>query len=130
MTYEWTLKGPRATLFDQAHRKIGIHFGGPTWELNDGSKVVGAQPPKQRVGASNAQDIAWLLLEAKSHERVGLLDSVTNIMRVDTAGGIAPAKPPTYKDQVVQVKYRATYIFLAASPISLSRNYRFIIEPT
>lgn len=118
--YEWRLKAPRATLFDQDHKKVGAHTAGPTWELNDGSKVVGAQPPMQRVDSANADNVAWLLLEAKSHEGTGLLSRVTYILRVDTSGGIAPAKLPTKDGQEVQVKYRATYLFLAADRTRLA----------
>ena len=114
-TYEWVLKAPRATLFDNAHHKKGTHSVGPLWELEDGSKVFGVQPPKQRVDAAGASDVAWLLLEAKSHEGTGLLTQVTYILRVNTAGGVAPVEPPTKAGQEKQVKYRATYLFLAAA---------------
>src|SRR5262249_2500415 len=39
--YDWVFKAPQADLFDAAGRKIGKHYAGPTWESNDGSKVVG-----------------------------------------------------------------------------------------
>ncbi len=110
--FEWVLKAPRATLFDPDHKKIGTHLAGPTWELSDGSKVVGMQPPKQRVDAMSPKDVAWLLLEAKSHEGSGLLSRVSFIMRVDTSGGVAPATAPTKEGQEAQVKYSATYLFL------------------
>ena len=39
--YEWTLRGPEAELFDLSGKRIGKHYGGPTWESYDGSKVIG-----------------------------------------------------------------------------------------
>ncbi len=39
--YEWALKAPEADLFDEQGKKIGRHYGGPTWESIDGSKIVG-----------------------------------------------------------------------------------------
>ncbi len=39
--YEWAFKGPEAELFDGKGAKVGKHYGGPTWESNDGSKVMG-----------------------------------------------------------------------------------------
>lgn len=39
--FEWTFKAPEADLFNHKGEKIGKHYGGPTWEANDGSKVVG-----------------------------------------------------------------------------------------
>jgi hypothetical protein len=38
---KWTLKAPEADLFDANGRAIGRHYAGPTWELMDGSEVVG-----------------------------------------------------------------------------------------
>jgi hypothetical protein len=37
---EWTLKAPEAELFDEQGKSIGKHFGGPTWQLNDGSQIT------------------------------------------------------------------------------------------
>src|SRR5215470_3670330 len=31
--YAWTLKAPRAQLFDATGKSIGEHFAGPTWKL-------------------------------------------------------------------------------------------------
>jgi len=39
--FEWVLKAPEADLMDDKGERIGKHYGGPTWEANDGSKVVG-----------------------------------------------------------------------------------------
>lgn len=109
---EWVLKAPRADLLDQTGKKIGVHSAGPTWELNDGSKVVGDQPPKQRIASPNVGNIPWLLLEAKSHGGQGLLNRATYVLRVDTDAGIAPSLPPKREGEEIEVKYRATYIFL------------------
>ena len=42
----WTLKAPEAELFDEQGKSIGKHFGGPTWQLNDGSAVIGKMAAK------------------------------------------------------------------------------------
>ena len=39
--FEWVLKAPEADLFDARGKKIGHHYGGPSWESGDGSKVTG-----------------------------------------------------------------------------------------
>ena len=114
--FAWTLEAPRADLFDNAHKQIGTHSIGPEWAITDGSKVVGVQPPKQRVNGASPGDIPWLLLEAKSHEGTGMLSQVTYIMRVNTSGGAAPSDPPTKEGEETEVKYQATYVFLAAAP--------------
>src|SRR6476659_6151427 len=36
----WVLKAPHAVLTSQPEGIVGIHFAGPSWEGNDGSKVV------------------------------------------------------------------------------------------
>ena len=41
MRFEWVFKAPEAELFDSVGKRIGRHYAGPTWESNDGSKVVG-----------------------------------------------------------------------------------------
>jgi uncharacterized protein DUF3455 len=112
--FEWVLKEPQAKLYDNSRQKIGKHYAGPTWESNDGSKVMGKKI--QEVPAPKAHDIPWLLVEATSHEGEGIFElfsKVSYILRVDTVGGIAPAYPPTAQGQEKQVPYKATYIFLA-----------------
>jgi hypothetical protein len=71
--FEWVLKEPRASLYDNSRQKIGKHYAGPTWESKDGSKVVGKL--KQSVPAPKADNIPWLLVEAQSHESKGIFSS-------------------------------------------------------
>ena len=70
--FEWVLKQPDAELFDQGGAKIGRHYGGPTWESIDGSRVVGEVMQRSPVQGA----IPWLLLRAKSNEGAGVLASV------------------------------------------------------
>jgi hypothetical protein len=107
--YEWTLKAPEAELFDDKGQKIGKHYGGPTWEAADGSKVVGKL--KTKVDAPEPSAIPWLLLEAKSTEGVGVLSKVTNIQRVATVGGKAPGGgcDAAHANAETRVDYSATY---------------------
>ena len=110
--FEWTLKGPDATLFDTAGRKIGKHYEGPTWEALDGSKVKGkriSSAPSPRPGA-----VPWLLLKADSASGQGIIGDTSYIVRVETDGGM-PKGAPMRAGQEVRIKYRATYIFLGAA---------------
>src|SRR5262245_15194288 len=61
---EWVFVAPEATLFHENGDRIGRHYGGPHWEANDGSKIVGAI--KERADAPVPNAIPWLLLSAKS----------------------------------------------------------------
>jgi hypothetical protein len=61
----WTLKAPEAVLRDAAGEQvIGKHFGGPSWQANDGNTVVGEVVA--RADAPSGDAIPWLLLRARS----------------------------------------------------------------
>ncbi len=118
--YEWTLKAPNAILFNAKDgTQIGKHYGGPTWEANDGSKVVGAI--KTRVNSPSQDTIPWLLLAAKSHIGNGILSKVNYIQRVNTTGGKAPSDgcDSNHTGIETQVNYTATYYFYGAVQSSL-----------
>jgi|SRR5262249_22216150 len=109
----WDFVAPVATLSpDAGHTAVvGIHYAGPTWDNNGGSKVVG-----RRVAACSPDPTAipWLLLEAASTTGPGVFSSVTFIQRVNTAGGLAPATPGSSVGEVVAVPYSAEYFFYRA----------------
>jgi hypothetical protein len=112
--FEWTLKAPDAVLSDASGQPVAKHYAGPTWEANDGSKVVGEIAA--RDDAPGGQAIPWLLLRAKSHEGTGQFAGVSYIQRVDTAGGIAPASgcDAGHDGQEQRVPYTAVYVFYRA----------------
>ncbi len=113
--FEWTLKAPEAILFNNRGKKIGKHYGGPTWEANDGSMVVGQV--KERANSPDKRAIPWLLLTAKSHQGNGIFSRVTSIQRVDTVGGQAPNRgcDQSHNGAQVRVNYRANYYFYGAA---------------
>lgn len=114
--YEWIFKAPEANLFDDAGKKIGFHYGGPTWEASDGSKVVAEL--KARDNGPDASAIPWLLLSAKSTSGNGVFSRVLSIQRVHTVGGKAPESGCTQatSGKEVRVPYKATYYFYVAKP--------------
>lgn len=108
--FEWSLKGPEADLTNEKGQKIVKHYGGPTWEARDGSKVVGEV--QKKADAPKPRAIPWLLLKAKSNKGPGIFAKVTYIQRVDTEGGVAPAAgcdQATNTD--ARVRYKANYYF-------------------
>ena len=114
--YEWTLKAPKAILINSKNGNyIGKHYGGPTWEATDGSKVIGEM--KTRVNPPSTNTIPWLLLTAKSHVGDGIFSKVNYIQRVDTTGGKAPNSGCNYDriNAVSRVNYTATYYFYSAA---------------
>jgi hypothetical protein len=113
--FEWQLKEPAANLFDKVGHKIGRHYAGPTWEADDGSKVIG-----EVVAHANSPDpnaVAWLLLSAKSTSGTGIFQGVRFIQRLHTAGGNAPADgcQQASAGSEVRVPYSADYWFYAAN---------------
>lgn len=109
----WVFVAPSARLFADAggNGVVGIHYAGPTWESNSGSKVVGAVL-KRCPAAPNA--IPWLLLRAVSAEGPGVFNRVTHIQRVNTVGGNAPAGAGTVVGETANVPYTAEYFFYRA----------------
>ena len=114
--YEWVLKAPEADLFDGRGKKIGRHYGGPTWEANDGSKVVGEV--KGREPSTDANAIPWLLLGSKTHEGKGVFSGVSSIQRLATVGGKAPAGgcEASSMGKELRVPYTAVYYFYIPKP--------------
>jgi hypothetical protein len=110
----WTLKAPEAELFDEQGKSIGKHFGGPTWQLNDGSQVTGKMAAK--VDAPDPKAIPWLLVTVTGNSGSGALSGVTSIQRVNTVAGLAPAaKECTQKSGEAEFRseYSADYYFYA-----------------
>jgi uncharacterized protein DUF3455 len=109
----WVFVEPRATLYADAnyHGKVGIHYVGPTWESNSGSKVVATRV----VGCTpDPTAIAWLRLQTVSNEGPGIFDSVTEIQRVNTVGGTPPVAPGNAVGAITEVPYTAEYFFYRA----------------
>jgi hypothetical protein len=115
----WTLKAPEAELFDEHGKLIGKHFGGPTWQLKDGSQITGRMATK--VDAPDPSAIPWLLVTVTGHSGNGKLSGVTSIQRVNTVAGLAPeslapaAQECTAQSGEVEFKssYSADYYFYA-----------------
>jgi Protein of unknown function (DUF3455) len=110
--WAWNFKGPEAELFDTQKRKIGKHYGGPTWELNDGSKVVAGVKANAPAPGGNA--IPWLLLGIKSSEGAGEFSHAKAILRVSTTDGTAPTQgcDEANANKEARVDYTAVYLFL------------------
>jgi hypothetical protein len=109
----WVFVEPVATLYADAnfHGKVGVHYGGPTWESNSGSKIVAT-----RAGSCSPDPtaIAWLKLETVSADGPGIFGSVTYVQRVNTVGGLPPIAPGSTVGAVVEVPYTTEYYFYRA----------------
>ena len=112
--YAWRLAAPRAALTDDQGRTIGSHYGGPTWEARDGSRVVGKRDGFKTVDPTA---VDWLRLAADSTtagadgDRLG---GTTYIQRINTTGGLSPAAADCNAGTVgaqSEVPYTADYVF-------------------
>ena len=113
--FEWAFKAPQADLFDGTGKQVGTHYGGPTWEGGDGSKVLGTVLAKAESPASGA--IPWLLLAARSNSGAGVFSQVKSVQRLDTVGGAAPAVASAAQvGQELRVPYTASYAFYVSRP--------------
>ena len=112
----WGFVEPVATLFADAHYRgeVGIHYVGPTWESNSGSKVVATRVPDTGC-TPDPTAIPWLLLKKVSTEGPGIFGSVTYIQRVNTTGGTPPTAPGSVIGEEKEVPYTAEYYFYRAA---------------
>jgi hypothetical protein len=112
--FAWTFVAPEADLTTRIGGiEVGLHYAGPTWELYDGSSVVGAKVAAATVATTA---VPWLLLSAKSHAGQGFMTPVTYIRRVNTVGGLAPATgcDAAGVGAEARVNYTATYEYFMA----------------
>jgi len=112
--FDWAFIAPQADLFDDQANKLGKHYAGPTWEANDGSKVVG-----EVLAKDNGPDpaaIPWLLLRAKEHAGTGIFSKIASVQRLNTKGGKAPAEGciQAKVGTEVRIPYTADYYFYGA----------------
>jgi hypothetical protein len=110
-TFVWTFKAPEAELQNELGQRVGSHDAGPTWEGNDGSRVVGEVVA--RVDAPEPGAIPWLLLKARTTAGRGAFSTITYIQRLDTVGGVAPTGGCDHStaDAVREIPYTAVYAF-------------------
>ena len=103
----WAFREPIATLLLDG-KTVGRHYAGPTWEMADGSTVVGKAAG--RAPGATAQDIPLLKLEAVSQRGSGQLAGVATIQRLNTRGGVAEGACER-AGAFLSVPYAADYAF-------------------
>ncbi|WGS52516.1 DUF3455 domain-containing protein [Paraburkholderia sp. D15] len=105
----WVFKQPQATLYDASGHAALRHGAGPSWEADDGSRIVGhvlAQRP-----SDTAASVPQLLLETHSTGGSGVLSTVRYVQRVRTVGGTMPAAPCSAQGELGSSPYLANYVF-------------------
>jgi hypothetical protein len=86
--FAWEFLGPEATLFDENNKLVGALFAGPTWELLDGSSLLGSNI--KTIESPVVGAMPWALFSTRSAGRKGVLSRVTSLQQVNTVGGEVP----------------------------------------
>jgi hypothetical protein len=108
-SYVWAFRLPEAALLDPGGNVVGRHGAGYSFELADGSRLIGQ--PVAHDSAPRQGDLPWLLLTARSFGEGGFT-GVTHIQRVNTVGGMPPAScDPTQQNRLLRVDFSADFIF-------------------
>ncbi|MFM9845691.1 MAG: DUF3455 domain-containing protein [Hyphomicrobiaceae bacterium] len=107
-TLAWQFREPVATLVENGVT-VGRHYAGPSWELADGSVIVGKVVG--RAPGSGPNDIPLLKLEVTSRRGAGRLSEITTIQRLNTRGGIADGVCEKV-GTLLSVPYSADYVLL------------------
>jgi hypothetical protein len=112
--FVWTFVAPEATLFDRVGKVAGRHYAGPTWEANDGSKIVGKVAAK--APSPDGTSIPWLLLTATVVQAGEIFEHIGFVQRLHTSGGSAPASgcSSDAANTEVRVPYTSDYYFYSA----------------
>ena len=114
-TYKWTMAGPKAELSSRGGEKIGDYSGPPArWAHKDGSFVTGSQVA---VSPNGSKNIPLQLVKADVAGGQGALTGVSYVQRVNTQGGVAPAKKCSADNdgEKAEVSYKAEYRFWKAN---------------
>ena len=104
----WEFREPVATLLRDG-KTVGQHYAGPSWELQDGSVLVGKVAA--RAPGKSAGDIPWLKLEIASRRGSGQLTPITTIQRINTSGGVASGACDK-AGALLSVPYATDYLLL------------------
>ncbi|MFE9443264.1 CHRD domain-containing protein [Streptomyces sp. NPDC006602] len=92
-----------------AHSFVQPNSGTPQWIAPDRSAVTGAVLSRTPNGNGNIPELD--LKATRSGKHHGLLADATEILRLNTVGGVAPAGTCT-PGTIVGVPYQADYVFL------------------
>jgi hypothetical protein len=103
-----------------AHLTGGIHHtfvtpdaGPPQWHAPDGSAVTGKVLAKNDNGTGNIAELDLAATQIGAPH--GLLADVVEVLRLNTAGGVAPTGPcDPSTTPTIHVPYRADYVFIKA----------------
>jgi hypothetical protein len=105
----WIFRQPDAELLDTAGKVVGRHGANFSFEHVDGSRLVATIAAYD--DAPKASDLKWLRLTTKSFGK-GAFDGVTDVQRVNTAGGMPPAScDVAHATRVLRIDFTSDFVF-------------------
>jgi hypothetical protein len=106
----WVFRQPEAELIDPANGKVmGRHGASFSFEHVDGSRLIATVAAYD--DAPQPTDLRWLLLTTRSFNR-GAFEGVTQVQRINTKGGIPPARCETVQSgKLLRVDFSADFVF-------------------
>jgi hypothetical protein len=107
--YVWTFKQPDAELDDAKGQAVGRHGPNFSFEVADGSHLIGHVVGHDSAPKDGA--LPWLLLQTESYGD-GTLKGVDYVQRINTSGGMPPPRcQPGQDQQVLRVDFTADFVF-------------------
>ena len=110
----WAFRQPQADLLDAAGKPVGKHGANFSFEHDDGSRLVSTIAAYDE--APKPTDLRWLLLTTRSFGK-GALESVAYVQRVNTSGGMPPARcEASQLNQLLRVDFTSDFVFYRPRP--------------
>jgi hypothetical protein len=110
----WVFRQPQADLLEPDGKTVGKHGANFSFEHDDGSRLVSTIVAYDE--ASKPTDLRWLLLTTRSFGK-GALENVTHVQRVNTSGGMPPARcDASQLNQLLRVDFTSDFIFYRPRP--------------
>ena len=110
----WVFRQPQADLLDTGGKAVGKHGANFSFEHDDGSRLVSTITAYDE--ASKPTDLRWLLLTTRSFGK-GALENVTHVQRVNTSGGMPPARcEASQLNQLLRVDFTSDFVFYRPRP--------------
>jgi hypothetical protein len=105
----WVFRQPDADLVDETGKAVGKHGANFSFEHADGSRLVATIVAYDE--APRPTDLRWLLLTTRSFGS-GILEGVTHVQRINTAGGMPPANcDPGQVGKLLRVDFTSEFVF-------------------
>jgi hypothetical protein len=110
----WIFRQPQAELLDGSGKAVGRHGANFSFEHDDGSRLVSTIVAYDE--ADKPTDLRWLLMTTRSFGK-GVLENVSHVQRINTAGGMPPPRcDASQLNQLLRVDFTSDFVFYRPRP--------------